>query len=96
VGWDNFLTTLPHPEGLKPFFTGDWGAYAANPDTAGHMFGTAQGAGSAILTFLGGFHPQTQSLADGYGSHHLAIAVIFIIAGHQYHPTLDWSASKRC
>ena len=28
VGWDNFLTTLPHPEGLTPFFSGDWLAYA--------------------------------------------------------------------
>jgi len=40
------------------------------------MFGTAQGAGSAILTFLGGFHPQTAvAVADGYAHHHLAIAV---------------------
>ena len=85
VGWNNFLTTLPHPEGLRPFFTGDWGAYAANPDTANHIFGTAQGSGTAILTFLGGFHPQTQSLwLTDMAHHHLAIAVIFIIAGHQY------------
>jgi len=50
-----------------------------------HVFGTAQGAGSAILTFLGGFHPQTQSLwLTDMAHHHLAIAVIFIIAGHQY------------
>ena len=26
------------------------------------LFGTSEGAGTAILTFLGGFHPQTQSL----------------------------------
>jgi photosystem I P700 chlorophyll a apoprotein A2 len=31
IGWDNFLTTPPHPEGLTPFFTGNWTAYAANP-----------------------------------------------------------------
>jgi len=37
------------------------------PGYGWHMFGTAQGAGGAILTFLGGFHPQTV-LADGYGS----------------------------
>ena len=85
VGWDNFLTTLPHPDGLKAFFSGNWGAYAANPDTADHVFGTSQGAGTAILTFLGGFHPQTQSLwLTDMAHHHLAIAVIFIIAGHQY------------
>ncbi|HIK13962.1 MAG TPA: photosystem I core protein PsaB [Leptolyngbyaceae cyanobacterium M33_DOE_097] len=85
VGWDNFLSTLPHPAGLRPFFTGNWGVYAANPDTAGHVFGTGDGAGSAILTFLGGFHPQTESLwLTDIAHHHLAIAVIFIVAGHMY------------
>mmetsp|Transcript_417 Transcript_417/g.570 ORF Transcript_417/g.570 Transcript_417/m.570 type:complete len:731 (-) Transcript_417:947-3139(-) len=85
VRWDNFLTTLPHPAGLAPFFTGQWAVYAQNPDTAGHIFGTSEGAGTAILTFLGGFHPQTQSLwLTDMAHHHLAIAVLFIIAGHQY------------
>ncbi|MGD1858829.1 MAG: photosystem I core protein PsaB [Leptolyngbyaceae cyanobacterium] len=85
VGWNNFLTTPPHPAGLMPFFTGNWGAYAQNPDTAGHVFGTAEGSGTAILTFLGGFHPQTESLwLTDMAHHHLAIAVIFIIAGHMY------------
>jgi len=85
VGWDNFLSVKPHPEGLAPFFTGNWGAYAQNPDTAEHVFGTSEGAGSAILTFLGGFHPQTESLwLTDMAHHHLAIAVIFIIAGHMY------------
>jgi len=85
VGWDNFLSTPPHPAGLLPFFTGDWSVYAENPDTANHIFGTAQGAGTAILTFLGGFHPQTESLwLTDMAHHHLAIAVIFIVAGHMY------------
>lgn len=85
VGWDNFLSVSPHPAGLAPFFTGNWGVYAENPDTASHVFGTAQGAGTAILTFLGGFHPQTESLwLTDMAHHHLAIAVIFIIAGHMY------------
>eukprot|EP00984_Skeletonema_dohrnii_P036371 scaffold37271_cov2365-Skeletonema_dohrnii-CCMP3373.AAC.2 len=54
VGWDNFLTTPPHPAGLTPFFTG-------------------------------GFHPQTQSLwLSDIAHHHLAIAVVFIVAGHMY------------
>jgi photosystem I P700 chlorophyll a apoprotein A2 len=75
----------PHPEGLMPFFTGNWGVYAQNPDTSSHIFGTADGAGSAILTFLGGFHPQTESLwLTDMAHHHLAIAVIFIVAGHMY------------
>jgi photosystem I P700 chlorophyll a apoprotein A2 len=85
VGWDNFLSVPPHPAGLAPFFTGNWGVYAENPDTAGHVFGTAQGAGTAILTFLGGFHPQTESLwLTDIAHHHLAIAVLFIVAGHMY------------
>jgi len=85
VGWDNFLSVKPHPAGLAPFFTGNWGVYAQNPDTANHVFGTSQGAGTAILTFLGGFHPQTESLwLTDIAHHHLAIAVIFIIAGHMY------------
>jgi photosystem I P700 chlorophyll a apoprotein A2 len=85
VGWNNFLTTPPHPDGLMPFFTGNWAAYAANPDTPNHIFNTSRGAGTAILTFLGGFHPQTESLwLTDMAHHHLAIAVIFIIAGHMY------------
>jgi photosystem I P700 chlorophyll a apoprotein A2 len=85
VGWDNFLTQLPHPQGLTPFWTGNWAAYAQNPDTASHIFGTNEGSGDAILTFLGGFHPQTQSLwLTDMAHHHLAIAVIFIVAGHMY------------
>ncbi|MEA5463204.1 photosystem I core protein PsaB [Leptothoe sp. PORK10 BA2] len=85
VGWDNFLTVSPHPAGLAPFFSGNWGVYAQNPDTVNHVFGTSEGAGTAILTFLGGFHPQTESLwLTDMAHHHLAIAVIFIIAGHMY------------
>ncbi len=85
VGWDNFLSTPPHPAGLGPFFSFNWGVYAQNPDTANHLFGTSEGAGTAILTFLGGFHPQTESLwLTDIAHHHLAIAVIFIIAGHMY------------
>ena len=85
VGWDNFLTVLPHPAGLTPFFTGNWSAYADNADTATHVYNTLTGAGTAILTFKGGFHPQTQSLwLTDIAHHHLAIAVLFIIAGHMY------------
>ena len=50
-----------------------------------HVYGTSEGAGTAILTFLGGFHPQTQSLwLSDIAHHQLAIAVVFIIAGHMY------------
>ncbi|KAL8247845.1 hypothetical protein R6Q59_009061 [Mikania micrantha] len=62
VRWNNFLNVLPHPQGLGPLFTGQWNLYAQNPDSSSHLFGTFQGAGTAILTLLGRFHPQTQSL----------------------------------
>ena len=85
IGWDNFLTTPPHPAGLKPFFTGNWTVYAENPDSANHVYGTTNGAGTAILTFLGGFHPQSQALwLSDIAHHQLAIAVVFIVAGHMY------------
>jgi photosystem I P700 chlorophyll a apoprotein A2 len=85
IRWKDLLTTTPHPKALEPFFSGHWAAYAENPDKAFHIFGTNEGAGSAILTFLGGFHPQTQSMwLTDIAHHHLAIGVIFILAGHMY------------
>jgi photosystem I P700 chlorophyll a apoprotein A2 len=85
IGWNNFLVNPPHPAGLRPFFSGNWSVYAQNPDSVNHIFGTNEGSGTAILTFLGGFHPQTESLwLTDIIHHQLAIAVIFIIAGHMY------------
>nr|WIW41569.1 photosystem I P700 chlorophyll a apoprotein A2 [Helleborus thibetanus] len=85
VRWNNFLDVLPHPQGLVPLFTGQWNLYAQNPDSGSHLFGTSQGGGTAILTLLGGFHPQTQSLwLTDIAHHHLAIAIIFLVAGHMY------------
>nr|YP_009512093.1 photosystem I P700 apoprotein A2 [Euglena hiemalis]AXI97999.1 photosystem I P700 apoprotein A2 [Euglena hiemalis] len=85
IRWDNFLTELPHPAGLEVFFSGNWSLYSENPDSLSHIFSTSSGAGTAILTFLGGFHPETKSLwLTDIAHHHLAIAVLFIIAGHMY------------
>nr|GEZ51889.1 photosystem I P700 apoprotein A2, chloroplastic [Tanacetum cinerariifolium] len=91
VRWNNFLDVLPHPQGLGPLFTGQWNLYAQNldstqnPDSSSHLFGTSQGAGTAILTLIGGFHPQTQRLwLTDMAHHHLAVAFIFLIAGHMY------------
>ncbi|EYU31722.1 hypothetical protein MIMGU_mgv1a018257mg, partial [Erythranthe guttata] len=65
--------------------TGQWNLYAQNPDSTSHLFGTSQGAGTTILTLLGGFHRQTQSLwLTDMAHHHLAIAFIFLVAGHMY------------
>jgi photosystem I P700 chlorophyll a apoprotein A2 len=97
VRWSNFLITPPHPAGLSPFFNGNWGVYAQNTDSVeNHVFGTAEGAGTAILTFMGGFHPQTQSLwLTDMAHHHLAIAVLFIIAGHMYRTNWGYGHSIR-
>ncbi len=85
VGWGNFLITPPHPDGLRPFFNFALSSYASNPDSANHVFGTSEGAGTAILTFLGGFNPQTQSLwLTDIAHHQLAIAFVFLVTGHLY------------
>ena len=50
----------------------------------------AEGAGTAILTFLGGFHPQTQSLwLSDIAHHQLAIAVVFHCC-RSYVPNKFW------
>jgi photosystem I P700 chlorophyll a apoprotein A2 len=70
---------------FHPFFAGQWNIYAYNANSNIHLFGTSQGSGLAILTFLRSFHPQTQSLwLMDIVHHHLAIAIVFIIAGHMY------------
>jgi photosystem I P700 chlorophyll a apoprotein A2 len=85
VRWDNFMSEVPHPAGLGSFFSGNWSTYSDNPDSLNHVFSTSNGAGTAILTFLGGFHPETKSLwLTDIAHHHLAIAVLFIVAGHMY------------
>ncbi len=54
-------------EGLKPFFTLNWGVY------------------SDFLTFKGGLNPVTGGLwLTDSAHHHLAIAVLFLVAGHMY------------
>ena len=85
IRWNNFMSTLPHPAGLSPFFRGDWSIYSMNPDSLNHVFGASEGSGTAILTFQGGLDPQTGSLwLTDIAHHHLAIAVLFIVAGHMY------------
>ncbi|XP_041017917.1 LOW QUALITY PROTEIN: photosystem I P700 chlorophyll a apoprotein A2-like [Juglans microcarpa x Juglans regia] len=85
VQWNNFLEVLPHPQGLGPLFTGQRNLYAQNPDSGSHLFGTSQGAGTVVLTLLGGFHPTNAKLwLTDIAHHHLAIAFIFLVAGHMY------------
>jgi photosystem I P700 chlorophyll a apoprotein A1 len=88
------MSTLPHPSGLAPFFRGDWSVYSMNPDSFNHVFGASEGSGTAILTFQGGLDPQTGSLwLTDIAHHHLAIAVLFIVAGHMYRT--NWAIGHR-
>ncbi|KAL5644404.1 hypothetical protein ACJX0J_003481 [Zea mays] len=73
VRWNNFLDVVPYPQGLGPLLTGQWNLYAQNPDSSNHLFGTTQGAGTAILTLLG----------DSIHKHKV-YCIIFLIAGHMY------------
>nr|QQP00376.1 photosystem I P700 apoprotein A2 [Selaginella pallidissima] len=96
VRWGNLLSAPPHPQGLGPLLAGQWGVYARDVDSSSHLFNTSQGAGTAILTFLGGFHPQTQSLwLTDIAHHHLAIAVALTIAGHMYRTNFGIGHSMR-
>ncbi|KAK9661019.1 hypothetical protein RND81_O163300 [Saponaria officinalis] len=78
VRWNNFLDVLPHPQGLGPLFTGQWNLYAQNPDSSSHLFGTSQGAGTAILTLLGGI-PSTNAkfMANRYCSSSFSYCIYF-------------------
>ncbi|KAL5643913.1 hypothetical protein ACJX0J_000501 [Zea mays] len=85
LAWAGHLVHVAIPgsrgEGWGPLLTGQWNLYAQNPDSSNHLFGTTQGAGTAILTLLGGFHPQTQSLwLTDIAHHHLAIYQRFLEA----------------
>jgi photosystem I P700 chlorophyll a apoprotein A2 len=83
VRWKDLVSFAPHPEGLSPLWSLDWGAYSKDPDTAQHIFGTADGSGTAILTFLAGFHPQTQALwLTDIAHHHLALGVLLCLVAY--------------
>ena len=53
VRWDNFLTTLPHPARVNALFSAEIGLLMLKIQThPTHIFGTSEGAGSAILNFF--------------------------------------------
>jgi len=79
---DNFPDDATAPRGIKAILHGRLLTLPTRIRLAYVRY--SSGAGSAT-DILGGFHPQTQSLwLTDMAHHHLAIAVIFIIAGHQY------------
>merc|ERR1711966_578999 len=66
VGWDNFLTTPPHPAGLAPFFNGNWTVYAENPDSAAHIYRTNFGIGHNMKEILDAPRPPGGRLGAGH------------------------------
>jgi photosystem I P700 chlorophyll a apoprotein A2 len=54
-------------------------------DSPGHIFGSSIGAGTSVLTFIGGLKQDTASLyLSDVAHHHLAIGVLFIFGAHLY------------
>ena len=84
ITWQNLTSQLPHPEGLKPFATLDWGRYAAQNDGWSHGFGVSDtAAGTAVLSFLGSRLPSSDSLwLTDVAHHHLALGIVCIILGN--------------
>ena len=78
--WENILTQLAHPDGLRPFTTLNWAAYSRQPDQWNHVFGVADGAaGTSVLTFLGSRMPSSDSLwLTDVSHHHLALGIVLV------------------
>ena len=69
IRWGNLTSTLPHPEGLTPFFSGNWGVYAENPDTAQAHLWYKRGCWNSYLNIPGWFPPTNAIyVADRYCS----------------------------
>ena len=68
------FTQLVHPLGFN------WGAYAAQPNGIEYMFSSVDAArGTAILTFLGGLIPASNSLyITDIAHHHLAVGIVVV------------------
>ena len=82
--WSNLLHQLPHPAGLKPFVTLDWGLYSTNVDQWNHVFGLADASvGTSVLSFLGTRMPSSDSLwLTDVAHHHLALGVVCLFLGN--------------
>jgi photosystem I P700 chlorophyll a apoprotein A2 len=77
------FTQLCHPLSLAPFLGFNWASYAMQPDGIAHVFGSADAAsGNAILTFLGGLLPASDSLyLTDIAHHHLAVGILAVLLG---------------
>jgi photosystem I P700 chlorophyll a apoprotein A2 len=82
--WSNLLHQLPHPGGLKPFVTLEWGLYSTNGDEWNHVFGLADASvWTSVLSFLGTRMPSSDSLwLTNVAHHHLALGVVCLFLGN--------------
>jgi photosystem I P700 chlorophyll a apoprotein A2 len=70
---------------LEGIVRGDWLRYALLQDTNQHIYGSKEGSGDSILTFIGGMKESTGSLyLSDIAHHHLALGVLLIWASHLY------------
>jgi photosystem I P700 chlorophyll a apoprotein A2 len=90
VAWAGHIIhqALPVSRGLKSGFStlfSQGTVFGQDMDKDNHIYGSTYGAGNVILSFFGGLKAETQSLyLSDISHHHLAVGVVFIVAGHLY------------
>lgn len=90
VAWAGHIIhqALPVSRGIKSGFSTlftNGTVFGQDMDKDNHIYGSTYGAGNVILSFFGGLKSETQSLyLSDISHHHLAIGVVFIVAGHLY------------
>jgi hypothetical protein len=90
IAWAGHIIhqALPVSRGVKSGFSTLFTAgtvFGQDMDKDNHIYGSTYGAGNVILSFFGGLKSETQSLyLSDISHHHLAIGVVFIVAGHLY------------
>ena len=79
VNYGNVFSVKPIAGGLTSFYNLNWGAFSRTADLDTHIFGSSVGAGTSILTFIGGLNESTYSLfLTDIAHHHLALGVLLI------------------
>ena len=78
-------SSLFPPHSVNLLFNGNLVNYSLQPDSLGHIFTSPTGAGSALITFNGGFNGSYGSVPlSDIAHHHLAIGVFLIWVAHLY------------
>jgi photosystem I P700 chlorophyll a apoprotein A2 len=81
-GYTSFLS---YSHMSTDLFNGSWSSFMKNQDSLNHVFGSSSGAGSSIISFIGGINPSTGSIhLSDISHHHLSIGILFIWTSHLY------------